>query len=892
MESVKAIDATDPALQALDDALALVTNWPIGARQALADSSKALEKRFLDGEAVASLVRLRARLVDRVLVALWRELAPELANEVELIAVGGYGRGELHPGSDIDLMLLLPKKLSKSGEAALSTFVTALWDVGLEVGHSVRNVKQCAKEAALDITVATTLMESRVIEGTGELFEKMARAIAPSKIWPSDKFFEAKLDEQRARHARYDDTAYNLEPNVKGSPGGLRDIQMIGWVAKRHFGATTFDELVEHDFLSPGQLRILQDGQAFLWRVRYGLHILTGRQEDRLLFDHQTRLAEMLGYEDATYTLGVEQLMQRYYRTVMDLSRLNEMLLQLFEEAILLDPNATPVAIDENFQVKNGYLQTTNVDVFRHSPSALLEVFLLLQRHDLKGVSAYTVGLIKRHLYLIDEEFRQNPRNHHLFLSILRAPEGVTHGLRRMNRYGVLGLYIPAFGRIVGRMQYDLFHAYTVDEHTLFVVSNLRRFALARFDHEYPHCSPLMQSFAKPEIAYLAGLFHDIAKGRGGDHSELGASDAESFCLEHGMSKYDARTVSWLVKNHLVLSMTAQKKDVSDPDVVHEFAALVGDKAHLDYLYVLTVADVRGTNPKLWNSWKATLFRDLYELTVRALRSGLENPIDREVLIEETQNSARELLSEAGITGEEFDNIWSFLSEDYFLRYRAEEIAWHAEVLIDSDLSLDLGLVEVRKQVHGDGIEVMVYTPNIKHTFAHVTAALDQLGLTIADARVVPLKNDYSLDTYIVMELDARIETDDSRISKVRRSLNRAITTVDNNQLRVTRSVSRQAKVFSTKPAVMFSEDKNNQRTIMELVAADRPGLLSTVGQVFIELDIAIHNAKIVTIGERAEDVFYITDVSEAPLTESRCTALRERLIEKLETHSRADGNH
>src|SRR5690606_36782579 len=370
-------------------------------------------------------------------------------------------------------------------------------------------------------------------------------------------------------------------------------------------------------------------------------HVLTGRREDRLLFDHQTRLAEMLGYEDASYTLAVEQLMQRYYRTVMELSRLNEMLLQLFEQAILMDPDAEPEPLNERFEVKNGYMQTLHEDVFRQEPSALLELFLLLQENEhIRGVAAHTVGEIRRNLYLIDEEFRQNPRNHRLFLSILRAPVGVSRQLRRMNLYGVLGLYISSFGRIVGRMQYDLFHAYTVDEHTLFVVSNLRRFALSRFDHEYPHCSPLMQSFDKPEIIYLAALFHDIAKGRGGDHWGLGAVDAEAFCLEHGMSRYEARTVAWLVRNHLLLSTTAQKKDIADPAVINEFAATVSDKTHLDYLYVLTVADVRGTNPKLWNSWKATLFRDLYDATARALRRGLENPIDREYLISETQTSA------------------------------------------------------------------------------------------------------------------------------------------------------------------------------------------------------------------------------------------------------------
>ncbi|MGH8222395.1 MAG: [protein-PII] uridylyltransferase, partial [Woeseiaceae bacterium] len=674
-----------------------------------------------------------------------------------------------------------------------------------------------------------------------------------------------------------------LEPNVKSSPGGLRDIQMIGWVAQRHFGARTLDELVEHRFLTPDQLRLLVEGREFLWRVRFALHALSGRREDRLLFDHQRRLAQMLGYEDASYTLAVEQLMQRYYRTVMDLSRLNEMLLQLFEEEILMDPRAEPRPLNARFQVRNGFLQTVNDQVFRQDPSALLELFLLLQQHDdIGGVSAHTVSLIKRDLPLIDEEFRQNPRNHRLFLSILRAPAGVTHELRRMNRYGVLGLYVPSFGRIVGRMQYDLFHAYTVDEHTLFVVSNLRRFALSRFDLEYPHLSRLMQSFDKPEIVYLAGLFHDIAKGRGGDHSELGAVDAEAFCLEHGMSPYDARTVAWLVRNHLILSMTAQKKDISDPEVVNQFAAAVGDQAHLDYLYVLTVADVRGTNPRLWNSWKATLLRDLYELASQALRRGLENPIDREQLIEETQSAAREILRRRDVEERVVQRVWQLFSEDYFLRYRSEEIAWHTEVLADSDTASARGLVEVRKQPAGDGIEALLYTPRVERTFAHATAVLDELGMTIVDARIVPITNGYSLDTYVFMELDRRTDIDDSRLAKIRRNLTRVLTSGDARPAQVTRPAPRQIRMFSTKTNIRFSQDQARRRTVMEIVAPDRPGLLSVIGQAFIECGVDIETAKILTIGERAEDVFYVVDEQGEPLPPETCTLLRSRLLERL----------
>jgi len=852
-------------------------------RESLAAAGERIRARFEAGQSVVELVQERARVIDEVMCRLFDETITDTG--AALVAVGGYGRSELHPQSDVDVMLLLPETLPDGAEDRLSTFVAALWDIGLEVGHSVRTLGQCREEAAANLTVATTLMEARLLAGPEAMFSELQSMVSSDNMWPSDRFFEEKRKEQIARHHRYDDTAYNLEPNVKGSPGGLRDIQMIGWVAKRHFGVSTLAELVEHNFLTPGQLQRLEDGQAFLWRIRFALHVLTGRREDRLLFDHQKTLAEMLGYEDATYTLAVEQLMQRYYRTVMDLSRLNEMLLQLFEEAILMDPNAPAEPLNGRFQIKNGFLQTVDNQVFRNDPSALLELFLLLQQNpEIHGVSAYTVGLIKRNLHLIDDEFRQNPRNHRLFLAILRAPEGVTHQLRRMNLYGVLGLYIPAFGRIVGRMQYDLFHQYTVDEHTLFVVSNLRRFALTRFDHEFPHCSEIMQGLEKPEIAYLSGLFHDIAKGRGGDHSELGAVDAEAFCLEHGLSQYEAGIVSWLVRHHLALSMTAQKKDIHDPDVINEFAMLVGDPLHLDYLYLLTVADVRGTDPKLWNSWKAQLFYDLYALTRRALRRGLENPIDRDLLLQEKHEKARAILAERGISAERIDEVWSLLNDNYFLKHRVKEITWHTEWLADSDTSSAIGLVDVRRRKTGDGIEAVLFTPREKRTFAHATAVLDELGMTIMDARIVTLDNDRSIVTLVFAELDSRVESDEARINKIRRGLTRTLTAPSDQVLHVTRTVPRQARMFTTKTTVDFSRSTSADQTVLELRAADRPGLLSVIGQVFIEQGIDIEAAKIVTIGERAEDVFYVClESGGGALDEQQQDELGKALLEQLD---------
>ena len=483
-------------------------------RSVLQTANAALIHRFLAGETAATLVQDQAELVDRVIRAAWARTCAQALQDVALVAVGGYGRAELHPFSDIDLLVLLPGKKKRDVREPVSAFLTLLWDIGLQVGHSTRTPEECREESRRDLTTATTLMESRLLLGPADLFQRMREAVAPPGVWPARNFFEAKLKEQQARHHKYDDTAYNLEPNIKGSPGGLRDIQMIVWVAHRHFGTGDLEALVAHRFLTAGQLRVLRQGREFLWRVRFALHVLTGRKEDRLLIDYQMRIAKLFGYQDATYMLAVEQLMQRYYRTVMDLSRLNEMLLQLFQEAILMNPNVEPELLNERFQIKNGFLQLAADDVFERQPSAILELFLLLQQHPhIKGVSATTVDLLQRNLYLIDDEFRQDPRNHRLFLQILRAPAGVTHELRRMNLYGVLGRYVPAFGRIVGRMQYDLFHAYTVDAHTLFVVSNLRRFALSRYDHEFPRCSEIMQALAEPEVAYLGGLFHDIAKG-------------------------------------------------------------------------------------------------------------------------------------------------------------------------------------------------------------------------------------------------------------------------------------------------------------------------------------------------------------------------------------------
>jgi [protein-PII] uridylyltransferase len=873
-------------LSAVPEALRSGEFLPGVFRQVLDGGTDLLRERFAAGEAVEDLVRDRARLVDVALQAAWTRHTGRHAGDLALVAVGGYGRGELHPCSDIDIMVLLPKSDSADWQPDIERFLTFLWDIGLEVGHSVRSIDDCQRESLADIGVATTLFEARLLAGPEPLFAGMRRALAPDRLWSSQDFFEAKVKEQSERHHRYFDTAYNLEPNVKSSPGGLRDIQTIGWVAKRHFGTDTLDELVAHGFLTREELRKLKAGQAFLWKVRFGLHVLTGRREDRLLFDYQIKLAKLFGYEDASFTLAVEQLMQKYYRTVMDVSLLNEMLLQLFREAILTQ-SSPPIPINARFQIRNDYLEVAHPEVFDRYPSALLELFVLLQQHpELRGVRAETIRLIGLALGLIDEEFRQNPRHHRLFMEILCAPVGVTHELRRMNLYGVLGRYIPAFGRVVGRMQYDLFHAYTVDAHTLFVVSNLRRLAMPKYNHEFPLLSQLMQSLPRQELAYLAALFHDIAKGRGGDHSELGAVDAEAFCLEQGLGRYEARLVAWLVRNHLILSITSQKKDISDPDIIHDFARRVGDQAHLDYLYVLTVADVRGTNPKLWNAWKARLFEEFYERTKRALRRGLETPVDQDELIRETQASAREKIS--SLEPEQVAQVWSQWTEAYFLRYTPEEIAWQTALLAGRRPEDDSPLVAVRQLAERGGTAVLTYTRRLAHSFARTTAVLDQMGLNVVDARLITSAHGFTLETYVVLEDNGAVIADSARIREIERGLARALKQAQDAPLTVTRRAPRQVRMFSTPTSVNFSLDTRNHRTILELIAADRPGLLSEVGKVFKAEGVDINGAKIMTVGERAEDVFYITDMDGRVLDQEASGRVQEALVRALDRRESA----
>jgi [protein-PII] uridylyltransferase len=851
-------------------------------RRFLTDAQRVLLERFQAGADIEDLIHGRSWLVDQVLVRCWERLLGDI--DAALVAVGGYGRRELLPGSDVDIMVLLGAAESPRNSEQIERFLMLLWDIGLEVGHSVRTLDDCSEQAQADITVATNLMEARLLCGSQALFQDMRERTGPAHIWPEREFFEAKLKEQKDRYRRFHDALYNLEPNVKEGPGGLRDAQMIAWVFKRHFGSDSLRDLIARDLITQSEYQTLMDGQRFLWKVRFGLHATTHRREDRLLFDHQRTLAKLLGYQDREHKLAVEWFMKDYYRAIQELSRLNEMLLQLLSELVLhRDDPGQAIPINRRFQARKGFLEVTHERVFKRYPFALLELFLLMQQHrELKGVRASTIRLVRHHRYLIDDKFRHDIRNRSLFMEIFRQPRGLTHELRRMNRYGVLAAYFPAFANIVGQMQHDMFHAYTVDEHTLFVVRNLRRFFVPKFMHEFPLCSRIAHSVPKPELLYLAGFFHDIGKGRGGNHSELGAEDARVFLGQHGLSEYDRELVAWLVENHLLMSQTAQRRDTSDPEVINDFARHIGDRRRLDYLYLLTVADIRATNPTLWNNWKDALLKDLYGATRQALRRGLENPLHRDELILDIKMAALARLAGRGVDRALLHRLWDDLPEEYFLRHNVEEVIWHA-ITILSDGDIDGVHVDLCPQSERGGSALFIYTPVRDRLFSRTTALLDQLGLSITDARIITTRRNYAIDTYLLLNPDGEAVLDHYQAQELVTLMQEQLSNPEASPAVVARPAPRRMRHFKVATEVRFHDDAANRRSIMELYATDYPGLLSRVARVFYACGTQLQNAKIATFGSQAEDVFYVTGRSGGPLTEQEQQRLRDKLIEALD---------
>lgn len=851
-------------------------------KQTIQKGQQALKQAFEADADTLALVNTRASFIDQLLINVFNYHFTDCDQSIALIAVGGYGRGELHPASDIDLMFLLKEAENPATKEKLEQFLMLLWDSKLDIGHSVRTLTECIEEATKDITVVTNIMESRLLTGDPVLFNDMMQATGPEQIWNSKDFFKAKLDEQTQRHRKFGGTAYNLEPNIKENPGGLRDLQMIGWVAKRHFGTRILSELAGHNFLTQIELETLIECQTYLWKIRIHLHFLAGKHEDRMLFDLQRQLAESFGYTDGENNLAIEQFMQKYYRTVLELERLNELLLQLFRQEILYaDKQEEPVVINRRFHVINDYIAARHDNAFIEHPSSLLEIFLIMELHpEIRGVHAQTIRLIREHAHLIDDKFRATQTAKQLFIDIITQSRGVTHELRRMNRYGILAAYIPAFEQIVGRMQYDLFHAYTVDQHTLFVVRNMRRLSVPNLAHEHPLASGIFHHLEKPELLYLAGLFHDIAKGRGGNHADLGAIDAEEFCLNHGQSAEDSEFVGWLVKKHLLMSMVAQRKDISDPEVIFAFANEMGSLAHLDNLYLLTMCDIRATNPKQWNSWKDNLLSELYHKAAAAIKAGLDNPIQKEIVCHESRTSASRLLAKHGVVSEELNELWMPFSDNYFINHTPDEISWHSLILLDKQQQLPKINARINQR---DEAEIFIYSEENEKLFASIVTTLEQLGLNIADAKISVTRNNFSINSFKVLEENGSSPTEEYRITEITDKLKSRLSEKDDETKLKAQRTSRTYKNFSVETKIRFEQLVGKDITVLTIISGDRPGLLASIAQAFAECEIRIHHAKIATAGEKALDSFYITDKNHSPLLDdSSMETLKSTLLKHL----------
>ena len=855
-------------------------------KDALSGANVQFNRRFVEGEDIRTLVYERALFIDCILHYAWFQF--DWPESISLEAVGGYGRGELHPCSDIDLLILHRAEVFDSCKDSIERFLTLLWDIGLEIGSSVRTVKQTIDIARTDITVATNIMESRTLVGDQSLRYELLQASAPEKIWSAEDFFRAKFDEQIERHKKYNDTEYNLEPNIKNAPGGLRDIQNISWVTKRFFGVRTLKQLEGKGFFTDEEFSLLNSGEEYLWRVRYALHMIAKRPEERLLFDYQREMAKLFGFHDNHEGLAVEQFMHRYYRTVLAVRELNDVVLQFLSEAILQrGQSKSVISINERFQLRDDYIEATHTYVFEENPSALLEMFVLMaQNPQINGVRASTIRWIRESRHLIDDNFRHNPKNTALFIKLLQQSAGLVEQLKRMSRYGILGLYLPEFGLVTGQMQHDLFHIYTVDAHTLKVVQNMCDFLLPSAKDNFPVAAHVMTRLPKLELLYIAGLYHDIGKGRGGDHSTLGAVDAEEFCKRHGISPRETRLICWLVEKHLLMSAVAQKQDISDPDIIHKFALEVGDQMHLDYLYCLTVADINGTNKELWNTWRASLLRQLYMETRRALRRGLENNVDKQDLIDETQNAAIRKLARKGLNKEQVLTLWGDMGEDYFLRESFTDIAWHTKAIAERRDDKPLVLIKKtsNKELAG-ATQIFIYSQDQKNVFVAAASALAQLNLNIQDAKIYSSNSGYTIDTFFVLNQDGEpLGNNPAQHKQIQQALQEELSLAGNYREVMGRRTPRRLKYFAMPTRTSLSTDSIRNCTVLEVISPDRPGLLACIGKVFMDFDIQLLNAKIATLGERVEDIFFIADADGKPLADPQlCQKLQQEICEQLD---------
>ncbi|MGQ0442042.1 MAG: [protein-PII] uridylyltransferase [Methylophilaceae bacterium] len=845
----------------------MVQSW----RNGLKAQQQALEQAFFTHKNTAQLLKTHTKLIEHLLQKIWLEA--KLNKHICLIAVGGFGRQELYPYSDIDLLILIPEQVSDSQNQEIEALIGVFWDIGLNVGHSVRNLQECLSEAQRDVTVQTNLLEARLLCGSKIRYATFLAA-HQQQLDPC-QFLAAKTREQDNRHAKFNDTAYSLEPNIKESPGSLRDLHMILWLAQSQKLGKCWPELAKNKIISQEELRDIKRHEGNLQTLRIRLHYLAKRREDRLLFDFQNELATELGLINTEHRRASEQLMQRYYHSVRYISLINEIILKSFAEN--LASTQARVTINDRFDTHHNLLEASNHKLFEQSPSAILECFLLLQQlPQLHGLGPQLLRQLQLARKLVTPQFRKAEENKQLFINILSQPNGVNHSLRRMNRYGILGQYIPAFGKIIGQMQHDLFHVYTVDEHILNVLANLRRFVKPELKHEFPLCSQLFSTFDKPHLLYIAALFHDIAKGRGGDHSTLGAIDAKRFCRLHGLTKQDTALVTWLVDAHLQMSKTAQKSDLSDPAVIEQFAKFVKNETRLTALYLLTVADIRGTSPVVWNAWKSRLLESLFVETRRVINDA---PFSVKQAIEARQQEAAHKLSKYGLQPQFYQALWQNVGEAYFVRYTSDEITWQSRLLTPHVFTKQ-PIVRARLSPSGDGIQVMIYARDQDDLFARICNFFDRIAYNIGQAKIYTTMHGYVLNTFIVLDQSGKSVSYSGLLKYIEVELAEKIQSMVPLELPLQGRIHRQVKHMPINTQIRFYNDTGSIYHMLDIVTGDRPGLLANIAFIFLQQGVDLHNAKINTLGNRAEDSFLISAKQNNALTETQLQTIQQSLAQ------------
>lgn len=842
------------------------------------ENLKQFELENFSRYSIFELIENRSNFYDALLIQLWQEMGLSEQQGISLIAVGGYGRREIFPLSDLDFLILVEQTPSPEIEEKITQFIQFLWDCGFEVGNSVRTLEQCESEGKQDITIATNLLEARFLTGNRPHFDALNELLKRADFWSKEDFFNAKVQEQIERYQRYHNTAYNLEPDIKYSPGGLRDLHLLYWVALRHSGALTLEAILQSGFIYPQEYQQLQESRAFLFKVRFALHLILKRYDNRLLFDRQIKVSELLGFRGEG-NQAVEKMMKCFFQALHRISLISNLLIQHYRENVLSSNQTTVIdQLDNDFQLINQCLCLRNSLVFQEKPERILDLFFYLTQYEQADIHSNTLRQLQISLDQLSQKLCEIPAAREKFLRLFNQPNAIKRAFMPMHQYGVLTAYLPQWQAIEGLMQFDLFHIYTVDEHTLRVMLKLESFLSQESAQEHPIAHRIFSQFSDRTLLYIAALFHDIAKGRGGDHAELGAEDVANFAQLHGLDRREIDTLAWLVQSHLLMSITAQRRDIHDPEVVMNFAEAVQNQVRLDYLTCLTVADICATNSNLWNSWKRSLFASLYEFTGRQFVQGMKELLDYSEKSAENRKLAQQILTQdySDIAPISIEQLWERCPEDYFVRNTPKQIAWHTSLLVDFAEAL---LVKISNRFSLGGTEVFIYCQDQPHLFNKVVSTIGAKKFSIHDAQIITTQEGYVFDSFIITELNGELVEFDRR-----RELEQALTVALQSEKLPALSITpnRQLQHFTVQTDVRFLHENKKEHTEMELVALDKAGLLAQVSQIFTELNLNLLNAKITTVGEKAEDFFILTNQLGQALAREERERLNTVIIQRI----------